>query len=257
MRKCRVEGNVEGGPSFDHDGIRKWVFQRSGRVKASLIQISYGLIKQTITRGRRHDRGTSVVSQESGNRRKGLLEREGRGESCKHQHIHCELRWRKMDCEDGGSSDSEAGWDEGWNDRVAELVEGRDEEFLVNVGEGLDGRVEETPEIGDGQGNPAGCNRTYGVAPTHAGATSNGEGTQENLGFEGAGFESLEEAWQCYVVFARNTGFAVRKGDTVKDEHGNIVRKFFYCNCQGLREKKHYERIDRKRAHKAETRTDC
>ncbi|QHO09027.1 Protein FAR1-RELATED SEQUENCE [Arachis hypogaea] len=36
----------------------------------------------------------------------------------------------------------------------------------------------------------------------------------------------------------------------------NIVQKFFYCNRQGLREKKHYERVDRKRAHKAETRTN-
>ncbi|XP_057760034.1 uncharacterized protein LOC130980359 [Arachis stenosperma] len=47
------------------------------------------------------------------------------------------------------------------------------------------------------------------------------------------------------------------RGDSIKDEEENIVRKFFYCNCQGLREKKHYERVDRKRTHKPETRTNC
>ncbi|MED6160244.1 hypothetical protein PIB30_049668 [Stylosanthes scabra] len=208
MRKCRVEGHVERGPSFDHYGIRKRAFQCSGRVKASLIQ------------GRRNDHGTSVVSQGSGNRRKGLSEREGPGESSKHQHLQVRASLKKMDCEDGGSSNSEAGWDEGWNDGVAEPVEGRDEEFPVNVGEGLDGQVEKTPKTGDRQGNPAGCNGTDGVVPTHAGATSNGEGTRENPGLECAKFESLEEAYQRYVVFARNNGFAVRKGDSVKDEQG-------------------------------------
>ncbi|RYQ96862.1 hypothetical protein Ahy_B08g092769 [Arachis hypogaea] len=72
-----------------------------------------------------------------------------------------------------------------------------------------------------------------------------------------AEFNGIEDAYASYVAYAKGIGFAVRKGDSIKDKEGNIVRKFFYCNRQGLREKKHYERVDRKRTHKPETRTNC
>ncbi|XP_057719371.1 protein FAR1-RELATED SEQUENCE 5-like [Arachis stenosperma] len=72
-----------------------------------------------------------------------------------------------------------------------------------------------------------------------------------------AEFHGVEEAYARYVKYTKVTGFAVRKGDSIKDDEGNVVRKIFYCNRQGLWEKKHYERADRKRAHKAETRTNC
>ncbi|KAL4293535.1 hypothetical protein AHAS_Ahas18G0137800 [Arachis hypogaea] len=49
----------------------------------------------------------------------------------------------------------------------------------------------------------------------------------------------------------------MQKGDSIKDEEENFVRKFFYYNRQGVREKKHYKRVDRKRPHKPETRTNC
>ncbi|XP_016185792.1 protein FAR1-RELATED SEQUENCE 5-like [Arachis ipaensis] len=58
-------------------------------------------------------------------------------------------------------------------------------------------------------------------------------------------------------AYAKGIGFAVQKGDSIKDEEGNIVRKIFYHNRQGLREKKHYERVDKKRTHKPEMRTNC
>ncbi|XLU56392.1 hypothetical protein S245_051040, partial [Arachis hypogaea] len=70
-------------------------------------------------------------------------------------------------------------------------------------------------------------------------------------------FDSVEEAHARYVEHARVTGFVVRKGDSRKDNEGNVVRKFFFCNREGLRDKKHYERIDRQRAHKPITRTNC
>ncbi|QHO15609.1 Protein FAR1-RELATED SEQUENCE [Arachis hypogaea] len=72
-----------------------------------------------------------------------------------------------------------------------------------------------------------------------------------------AEFDSVEEAHARYVEYARITGFAIRKGDSEKDKEGNIVRKFFFCNREGLRDKKHFERIDRQRAHKPITRTNC
>ncbi|XP_015944045.1 uncharacterized protein LOC107469175 [Arachis duranensis] len=72
-----------------------------------------------------------------------------------------------------------------------------------------------------------------------------------------AEFDSVEEAHARYMEYARVTGFAIRKGDSEKDKEGNIVRKFFFCNREGLRDKKHFERIDRQRAHKPITRTNC
>ncbi|RYR62214.1 hypothetical protein Ahy_A04g019625 [Arachis hypogaea] len=62
-------------------------------------------------------------------------------------------------------------------------------------------------------------------------------------------FTRVEYAYTRYVAYAKDIGFSVEKGDSIKDEEGNIVRKFFYYNWQGLREKK--------RPHEPETRTNC
>ena len=70
-------------------------------------------------------------------------------------------------------------------------------------------------------------------------------------------FESHEAAYDLYVKYAKFVGFGVRKGDVGRDEYGNLVRRRFFCNRAGLREKKHYMRVDRKRDHKPETRTNC
>ncbi|RYR41111.1 hypothetical protein Ahy_A08g037505 isoform A [Arachis hypogaea] len=59
-------------------------------------------------------------------------------------------------------------------------------------------------------------------------------------------FTGVEDAYASYMAYTKGIGFAIQKGDSVKDEEKNIVRKFFYCNRQGLRKKKHYERVDRK-----------
>ncbi|XP_015971188.1 protein FAR1-RELATED SEQUENCE 5-like [Arachis duranensis] len=72
-----------------------------------------------------------------------------------------------------------------------------------------------------------------------------------------AEFNGVGDAYASYIAYTKVIDFAVRKGDYIKDEEENIVRKFFYCNRQGLREKKYYERVDRKRPHKPETRTNC
>ncbi|KAL4275240.1 hypothetical protein AHAS_Ahas20G0087400 [Arachis hypogaea] len=55
-----------------------------------------------------------------------------------------------------------------------------------------------------------------------------------------AKFTGVEDAYTSYVAYTKDIGFAVRKGDS-----------------QGLQEKKHYERVDRKRPYKPETRTNC
>ncbi|KAL4344328.1 hypothetical protein AHAS_Ahas11G0167400 [Arachis hypogaea] len=68
---------------------------------------------------------------------------------------------------------------------------------------------------------------------------------------------SVESAYEFYRRFGKMHGFSVRKGDSGRDCEGNLVRYRFFCNKEGLRERKHYDRIDRRGEHKPETRTNC
>ena len=68
-------------------------------------------------------------------------------------------------------------------------------------------------------------------------------------------FESDDAAYDMYVNYVKFVGFSIQKGDV--DELSNLVRQRLFCNRAGLREKKHYMRVDRKRDHKPETRTNC
>ncbi|MED6121955.1 hypothetical protein PIB30_117136 [Stylosanthes scabra] len=70
-------------------------------------------------------------------------------------------------------------------------------------------------------------------------------------------FTKDEEAYEAYKEFGKYHGFGVRKGDCKRDEFGNVTSRRFFCNREGLREAKYYNRVDRVRAHKAETRTNC
>ncbi|XP_016185044.1 protein FAR1-RELATED SEQUENCE 5-like [Arachis ipaensis] len=60
-----------------------------------------------------------------------------------------------------------------------------------------------------------------------------------------------------YNNYSRLKGFASRRGKTVRNTAGEIVRYTFVCNRQGFREKKWLEKVDRKREHKAVTRCGC
>ncbi|RYR10573.1 hypothetical protein Ahy_B05g079004 [Arachis hypogaea] len=70
-------------------------------------------------------------------------------------------------------------------------------------------------------------------------------------------FRSDEDAYEFYKKFGKYHGFGVRKGDSWKDKDGIVTRRRFFCNRQGLRDAKHYNRLDRMRVHKLETRTNC
>ncbi|KAL4276995.1 protein FAR1-RELATED SEQUENCE 5-like [Arachis ipaensis] len=70
-------------------------------------------------------------------------------------------------------------------------------------------------------------------------------------------FRSENDAYKFYKKLGKFYGFGIRKGDMFKDEEGNLVRRRFFCNREGQRDKKHYNRVDRKRPHKPETRTNC
>ncbi|RYR49359.1 hypothetical protein Ahy_A07g035838 isoform A [Arachis hypogaea] len=70
-------------------------------------------------------------------------------------------------------------------------------------------------------------------------------------------FRSEERAYDFFAKLGKFVGFGVRKGDYGKDEEGNLIRRRFFCNKAGLRDQKHYNRVDRKRSHRPETRTNC
>ncbi|RYR73962.1 hypothetical protein Ahy_A02g008544 [Arachis hypogaea] len=70
-------------------------------------------------------------------------------------------------------------------------------------------------------------------------------------------FRSEDDAYEFYKKLGKLYGFGIRRGDMFKDEKGNLVRRRFFCNREGQRDKKHYNRIDRKRPYKPETRTNC
>ncbi|RYR38744.1 hypothetical protein Ahy_A09g043925 [Arachis hypogaea] len=66
-----------------------------------------------------------------------------------------------------------------------------------------------------------------------------------------------EHAYEFYIKFGKCHGFGVHKGDYGKDDDGNVIKRRFFCNRAGLRDENHYNRLDRKRCHKPETRTNC
>ncbi|RYQ99917.1 hypothetical protein Ahy_B07g087928 [Arachis hypogaea] len=68
---------------------------------------------------------------------------------------------------------------------------------------------------------------------------------------------TADAAYECYVSYAKSVGFGVRKGDAARGKDGNYTRRRFFCNKAGYREEKYYNNSNRKREHKAETRTGC
>ncbi|KAJ1403720.1 FAR1 DNA-binding domain [Sesbania bispinosa] len=74
------------------------------------------------------------------------------------------------------------------------------------------------------------------------------------LGLE---FGSQKEGYEFYSQYAKANGFVIRKNEIKRDVRGNIIMRQFVCNREGLRNKRHLMRLDRKRDHRAITRTNC
>ncbi|KAL4371348.1 hypothetical protein AHAS_Ahas06G0156800 [Arachis hypogaea] len=166
--------------------------------------------------------------------------------------------WREMDSDSESSSEFSEQWSDGWNTEsktdeceTLGLESGQPEEVNMTL---LD--TKESSKVAD----DAKDQRSSSVMvrsveePNHSNSYEAGV-TTEDLAI--AEFDSVEEAYARYVEYAQVTGFAVRKGDSEKDNEGNVVRKFFFSNREGLRDKKHYERTDRQRAQKPITITNC
>ncbi|XP_016168716.1 uncharacterized protein LOC107611283 [Arachis ipaensis] len=69
-------------------------------------------------------------------------------------------------------------------------------------------------------------------------------------------FVSYEEAYECYVRYAKCVRFGVREGGVAADSTGNYVRRKFLYNRAGVREKKCYATTSKIRKQKPETRTN-
>ncbi|KAJ1422261.1 FAR1 DNA-binding domain [Sesbania bispinosa] len=85
---------------------------------------------------------------------------------------------------------------------------------------------------------------------------------EEDVGgkVDGEDVDGKEEAYDFYSNYAWCHGFAVRKDDVgyIGRGFGKVkVMRQFVCNREGLRNKKHLERVDRKRESKALTRSNC
>ncbi|XP_015953534.1 protein FAR1-RELATED SEQUENCE 5-like [Arachis duranensis] len=74
--------------------------------------------------------------------------------------------------------------------------------------------------------------------------------------FLGREFVGEEDVYLVYKEFARTRGFGVRKGDVGRVD-GVLVKRDFFCHRQGTRHPKHYDRPERVREERLESRTDC
>ncbi|XP_016164456.1 putative protein FAR1-RELATED SEQUENCE 10 [Arachis ipaensis] len=123
-----------------------------------------------------------------------------------------------------------------------------------------------TSSSGDDEGDP--YENESDTAETREEIQVNGLGPgQETCLGDAPGFRSTEdfldkvfstedEAYAAYKQFARLRGFGVRKGDVARMD-GVLVRRDFFCHRQGTRHEKHYDRPERVREEKPESRTGC
>ncbi|XP_062114475.1 protein FAR1-RELATED SEQUENCE 12-like [Humulus lupulus] len=69
-------------------------------------------------------------------------------------------------------------------------------------------------------------------------------------------FETEEQAYNFYNVYAYKVGFSIRRSKSHKDnENGKIKNRTFCCSCEGFREKD--KRNDNVKCHRATTRFGC
>ncbi|KAJ4851393.1 hypothetical protein Tsubulata_041113 [Turnera subulata] len=73
----------------------------------------------------------------------------------------------------------------------------------------------------------------------------------------GLEFDSEEEAYEFYGKYSRCIGFTIRKDVVKRDFSGKIVKRTFVCSNAGLRDPKHLSMKNRKRDHRALTRSRC
>nr|XP_027121956.1 protein FAR1-RELATED SEQUENCE 5-like [Coffea arabica] len=70
-------------------------------------------------------------------------------------------------------------------------------------------------------------------------------------------FDTEEEAGEFYNLYAKLSGFGIRKSNAKRDEDGISRFRKWVCCCEGYRNEKWFNYEDRKREAKAITRTGC
>ncbi|RYR74180.1 hypothetical protein Ahy_A02g008812 [Arachis hypogaea] len=140
---------------------------------------------------------------------------------------------------DAGSSETSSGLDRGTNDEYDDA-----DDFESRGG----------PEAREeGVGDAENCRECRGANDVASGVPSRQVLASDFLGKE---FATEDDAYAAYTEFAKFRGFGVRKGDVARVK-GVLVRRDFFCHRQGTRHAKHYDRPDRVREERLESRTDC
>ncbi|RYR42153.1 hypothetical protein Ahy_A08g038616 [Arachis hypogaea] len=135
-------------------------------------------------------------------------------------HRYTRMCESELDLDNGSASELTSQCTDGWS---------------TNLGDEDDSDGSEEPQTREGDSGPA---------------------NSEYQGYDGGGGD-VDALIEDHGNSENIMGEQFNNSDPVNDEEENIVRKFFYCNRQGLCEKKYYERVDRKRPHNPETRTNC
>ncbi|RYR10853.1 hypothetical protein Ahy_B05g079329 [Arachis hypogaea] len=123
---------------------------------------------------------------------------------------------------------------------------------------GTDDEYDDVDDIGpeareQGAADAAYCKESGGINDVASGTTSRQVVANDFLGRQ---FATEEDAYAAYKEFAKLRGFGVRKGDVAR-VNGVLVRRDFFCHRQGTRHSKHYDRPERVREERLESRTDC
>ncbi|XP_057755795.1 protein FAR1-RELATED SEQUENCE 11-like [Arachis stenosperma] len=137
---------------------------------------------------------------------------------------------------------------------------GNSDEFLGHY-RGTDDEYDDVDDMDPGGGpeareqgaaHAANCRESGGINDVASGTTSRQVVANDFLGRE---FATEEDAYAAYKEFAKFRGFGVRKG-VVARVNGVLVRRDFFCHRQGKRHAKHYDRPERVKEERLESRTD-
>ncbi|RYR40770.1 hypothetical protein Ahy_A09g046502 [Arachis hypogaea] len=138
--------------------------------------------------------------------------------------------WCEMDSDSENSSEFSAQWSDGWStgseaDECETVRQSKEVDMTLLDTEGSSRVADDAKDQGSSWATVRSVEEPNNSNRCEAGVTA------EDLAI--AEFDSVEEAYARYVEYARVIGFAVRKGDSGRDNEGNVVRKFFFCNREG------------------------
>ncbi|KAL4300099.1 hypothetical protein AHAS_Ahas17G0167000 [Arachis hypogaea] len=134
----------------------------------------------------------------------------------------------ELDLEDGSTSELSGQWTDGWSTNSSDEDDSNgSEEMHTNEG---DSGPSEYQGCDGGGCDVAASTEDHGNSGNIMSEQFSGPDPVNGFALLSAEFIGIEDAYTRYVAYAKDIGFVMRKGDSVKDEDGNIVRKFFYCN---------------------------